>query len=660
MKNLKTAYILAACLMLPLACAKELPTRQEEEISVKDAAVKGELLIKFSPEAAEILAQAGITKSGISSVDRILEIAGAYEFQRVFPVDPRNEKRTHEAGLDLWYIVRFDEGKDIEEVARELAALGEVSGVEYNHTIKRAYNEGRKAVPYIAGNAVTKASAGADFNDPLLPLQWNLINEGNLWDHGFLKGADVNVVDAWKVNTGCPEVIVAVVDEGIFYNHPDLAASMWHNEGETFASHEDNDGNGYPGDYYGFNFVSGTGQISYSLSADTGHGSHVAGIIAAQNNNGEGISSIAGGNGNIPGVKVMSCQIFSGNYVSSILAEVQAIKYAADNGAVILQCSWGYVSSKANQYDWSPQYGDDESWMKDNPIEKDALMYFINTAGSANGPIEGGIGVFASGNESAAAAGYPGAYGDFVSVIGTAPDYTPAVYTNYGWRTNICAPGGDQDYFYDHIDESGVRGTIGCILSTVPYQISESGYAYFEGSSMATPHVSSALALAISHARSNHRHLKAQEYIKLLYDSATDIDGYMEGTKYYYKYVADLGENHKKKMDLSSFKGKMGCGQLNVSAFLDKVSGAGLPMKFPNVLVAPGESLTYDSEMYLGSLSTPSVNITDTSVAKCTVTGTKVKFTGIKEGRTSCSISAGGKTQDFTITVKETSGNGWL
>ena len=70
---------------------------------------------------------------------------------------------------------------------------------------------------------------------------------------------------------------------------------------------------------------------------DTGHGSHVAGVIAATNNNGKGISSIAGGNGFLPGVKIMSCQIFSGAYAGTVLEEVRAIKYAADNGAVVLQ-----------------------------------------------------------------------------------------------------------------------------------------------------------------------------------------------------------------------------------------------------------------------------------------------------------------------------------
>lgn len=645
-------------------CSKQI-AEAEPEIGIKEAAVKGELLVRFAPDVADALEKAGdgATKAGVSSVDQVLQEAGVYQIERVFPYNASAEERTRESGLHLWYVVRFDQSNDIETVGRALAKLGQVSGVQYNHTIKRAYNAEKRAIPFDPARAgyegLTKSAVNR-FNDPYMGRQWNLVNHGDLWSHGFLSGADVNVEQAWDKCTGDPSVIVAVVDEGVFYDHPDLAANMWHNEGEIFGSKEDNDGNGYAGDYYGYNFVSETGLISYSLSADTGHGSHVAGCIAAVNNNGVGISSIAGGNNGNGGVRIMSCQIFSGNLVASILAEVRAMKYAADNGAVILQCSWGYTSSKANPYDWSPQYGTDDEWMAACPVEKDALFYFIHTAGSANGPCDGGIAVFAGGNESASAAGYPGAYGDCVSVIGTAPDYTPAVYTNFGTGANICAPGGDQDYFYDYLHD-GVYGEIGCILSCVPYHISESGYASFEGSSMATPQVSAALSLAISYAKQNRRHLTADQYKELLYSTATPLDDYMTGSKQYYKYVADLGQNQLKKMELDSFKGKMGAGQVNVSALLAAVEGAGVPMRFPNVFVGVGEFEILDLSMYFDSYSGASCTVTKSDVASVSISGGNLTVNGLSEGVTSATLVCAGKNVNFTITVKN-NGNvgGWM
>ena len=167
----------------------------------------------------------------------------------------------------------------------------------------------------------------------------------------------------------------------------------------------------------------------------------------------------------------MSCQIFSGNTVSNSLATVRAIKYAADNGAVILQCSWGYVSGSANSYEWgTPGFKDEEEWATNAPLEKDALDYFLHNAGSPNGPIEGGLAIFAGGNESAPQAGFPGAAEDCISVSATAADYTPATYTNYGPGTTIAAPGGDQDYYYEYFDDNHKRGEIGCVLSTLPYE----------------------------------------------------------------------------------------------------------------------------------------------------------------------------------------------
>ena len=366
---MKKVYIYAlACALSVISCqdnewVADNATSQVPELEIPMGAADGELLIKFVPEMSDILDQTltragGVsTRSGIPSTDEVLNILGAYHFERVFPVDPKTEKRTREAGMHLWYIVRFDKDTDLKEAARKLRKLGEISKIQSNPTIQRAYDPKKKPL-YLSANDlqhVTRTSEGLTFNDPGLKHQWHYQNTG---DYDFEKkgraeafpGADVNCGEAWKLCKGDPSIIVAVLDEGVMWNHPDLIGNMWTNEAEEVGSTEDKDGNGYKGDRYGYNFVKNTGIISWTSAEDTGHGTHVAGTIAAVNNNNEGVGGIAGGDGTEnSGVKIMTCQLFDGTYGCTLAAEAKAIKYAADNGAVILQCSWGYNSPDANE-----------------------------------------------------------------------------------------------------------------------------------------------------------------------------------------------------------------------------------------------------------------------------------------------------------------------
>ena len=672
MRTLRYIIIASALIAGLASCAVEAP--QEEVKNLPEAAldaVPGQLLVRFDARVADILDKAGMTKSGpaapmtrsgVLSVDEILDIAGGYHIERVFPVDIRTEAKAREEGLHLWYVVRFSEDQPVEKVAAELSKLGEVSRVEFNRTLKRAND--KPAVPLTMEKIrqLTTKAAPSAFDDPLLGDQWHLVNNGDLRPTKFIKDADVQVEKAWSELgcTGDPSIIVAVLDEGVDVSHPDLQASMWVNPGEIWRSTEDNDGNGYAGDIHGYNFVQKTGIISTDSRNDTGHGTHVAGVIAAVNNNGIGISSIAGGDGSNPGVKIMSCQIFSGAYAGTVLEEVRAIKYAADNGAVILQCSWGYISGAANPYEWTPQFRTDEEWEAYNVLERKALDYFIHNAGSPDGVIEGGLAIFAGGNESAPAASYPGAYPDFVAVAATAGDFTPAVYSNYGPGTTISAPGGDQDYYFEYADEDHWVGEVGCILSTLPKHVSPSGYGYMEGTSVACPHVSGVAALGLSYAAQLRRHFKAEDFIALMYETATPIDQYMTGIKQYKRYVADLLESSPmQSLDMKDFKGGMGAGQINAYALLKAIEGSGVEMTFPNLYVPVGGQTTVSPSMYMEG-SSFTVSVSDSSVATAEVVDGMVVVKGLKAGQTTATIT-GSRTDKFVITVRENAnGNGWL
>ena len=519
--------------------------------------------------------------------------------------------------------------------------------------------------------------AGNSFSDPGLATQWHYANSGsNLFDYqnelgnGSEIGCDVGCMEAWKKCTGDPSIIVAVLDEGVMNTHPDLAGNIWVNEGEELYADTDADGNGYKDDKYGYNFVSNTGIISWTEASDTGHGTHVAGTIAAMNGNGIGVCGIAGGDGSEnSGVKLMSCQVFSGDAGVTLDAEARAIKYAADNGAVILQCSWGYNSSLASIIEgYTPGPGSEEEWESLYPLEKEALDYFINNAGSPNGVIDGGLVIFASGNEYAGMPAFPGAYSKCVSVSAVAADFTPASYTDYGKEVTISAPGGDTEYYNPvgkNDPESWTDGIYsGSILSTW-IQNGTAAYGFMDGTSMACPHVSGVAALGLSYAVKQRRHFKASEFIELLKASTKSLDSwYGNGkVKTYYRNHLSAGASPT-RVELSKYIGKMGAGLVDAGMLLNNIEGSGSDMVVPNIYVAESATSTLDLAYYFvnGETLTYTCTSSDPAIATVTVSGTLMKVSGVKTGAARIVVKvSNGSEQTITVTVrKKANDNGWM
>lgn len=692
----KFFYIAMVALVLT-GCSDSLSTIDSSEgkadITIPSDAEAGELLIKFAPEMSSILDQAQMsktrsgkaTRSGIPSTDEVLDILGSYSFERVFPIDANTEARTREAGLHLWYTVKFDKSTDLKAAAERLKQLGEVTKVQTNGRIKRAYNTDSKRI-YLSDKALqqkaTRAAASGEPNDPGFAYQWHYRNLGagnygfeNLNDNhaGAEAGCDVNAVEAWKTCVGDPSIIVAVLDEGVMYTHPDLAPNMWCNPGETTQGEKaDGDGNGYEGDLHGYNFVEESGNITWSDANDSGHGTHVAGTIAAANNNGIGVSGVAGGDGTPnSGVKIMSCQIFSGQNSVTLAGEARAIKYAADNGAVILQCSWGYNSSESSELSgYTPGPATEKEWAETYPLEKEALDYFINNAGSPNGVIDGGIAVFAAGNEYAGNPAFPGAYSKCVSVASLAADYTPACYTDFGSLVTLSAPGGDLEYYGkigetedEYWAETGEQK--GAVLSTL-VKNGQPAYGYMEGTSMACPHVSGVAALGLAYAVKQNRHYRAADFISLMKKSVKDLDSHYQNgaTKTYYMNHTTVGASPE-TIELSKYIGKMGAGLIDAAQLLNGIQNKELSseMKLPNMYVGIEKTTSLNLAAYFaGQTEGYSCSVANTSVASATIDGKMLFVKGLAAGSTSLTVTAAdGTSQTVVVMVRKSAGNnGWM
>ena len=560
--------------------SSQMLAQKPQMVFSAEKAIPGEVIVKFresaieTVESATTLMRAGEVATGVESVDAFCKAVGAYNIERLFPAAGRFEARQRKAGLHLWYKISFDEGVSMSKVGEILSSSKDLSVVEFNMPIELPDVKMTEA-DVLAATEQIMADEELPFDDPRLVEQWHYQNRGTDWKKangtayikGAVKGADVNVVPAWEKSTGSSQVVVAVVDGVVDYDHEDLASNIWYNNAEKDGVEgQDDDQNGYVDDIFGFNFYSNKGfsGMKNPAAADgANHGTHVAGTIAAMNNNGKGVSGIAGGSGADDGVRLMSCATMNdeGRGRGADYA-ARAITYACNNGAVICQNSWGY--------------SDIVNW-NDSQFSslKTAIGYFVDYAGMDEtgevqvGPMAGGLVVFAAGNEGyyqGAATKYPAADSRVVAVASIGADYRPAYYSSYGTWVDVSAPGGDP-YFSDKENPyvgSGYGNAIAEVLSTIV-----NGYGYMSGTSMACPHVSGVAALGLSYASQLGVKMTAETLKEYLIETSRDIDSYLKDDEYKYLPLQD----GTYKLYMQDYRGKIGEGLVDAEALLKKIEG---------------------------------------------------------------------------------------
>lgn len=429
---MRKAWILI--LLALVSCSRDVILEDSGEYA------PGKMVVKVTPELSAVLeshtgAGGRVDVSAVKELGRADERLDIKRMSRVFAPAGEFEERTRREGLHLWYQIDFDKSYPASLAKPFMEKYPGITLVECD-PIRRLDGDVEYAAP------VPRVSSGP-FDDPLFYRQWHFFNDGSR--EGTEEGCDINIVPAWKAGLkGSPDVIVCVVDGGVDYTHEDLSGNIWY------------DGEGH----CGYNFCTG----SYDITPDA-HATHVAGTIAAVNNNGTGVCGIAGGDfaRGLPGVKIMSCQIFTGN--ESAGSPAAAIKWGADHGAVISQNSWGYP-----ELDTTPE------------SVKAAVDYFVKYAGfdadgHQCGPMAGGLVVFAAGNELREASS--SSYDGILTVTSLGAGFRKASYSNWGAFADLAAPGGDSP---------------NRVLSTLP----GNKYGWMNGTSMACPHVSGVAALVVS------------------------------------------------------------------------------------------------------------------------------------------------------------------
>ncbi|MBS4014067.1 MAG: S8 family serine peptidase [Bacteroidetes bacterium] len=453
----------------------ERPPINIEEVK-EEAFEKGRIAIKIQPYLAEKLAEkfiypdkTGFVKTGVKNLDYLNEVLNVKAYNPLFINIYNTTEKTilnrekHKAwGFHLWFEIELDEKTDIKQVVKLFSELPEIAIAE------PFYKKELLGISERDNNEITRDKWTP--NDPQLGNQWHYNNTGQ---QGGTAGCDISLFSAWNIEKGHTSVIVSIQDGGIQIDHVDLAANMWSG--------------------IGYNFVNNSPTITVH-----NHGVHVAGTVAAVNNNNIGVAGVAGGSGSGDGIRLMSSQVFTTTGSGGFhLAPI----HAADNGAAISQNSWGYTSANV---------------FEQNVL--DAIDYFNANGGGL--VLNGGITIFAAGNSNATGNWYPGCYSGTFAIAATNNQDVKSWYSNYGAWIDISAPGGETNT----VTQRGVLSSI-----------STNSYAYYQGTSMACPHASGVAALIVSYAHRNGIMLDNIDIADILRNSTDNHYGVNAG------FVGNLG-----------------------------------------------------------------------------------------------------------------------
>ncbi|PLX93926.1 MAG: hypothetical protein C0621_06540 [Desulfuromonas sp.] len=457
-------------LFLLAGCADEAVFEASQEAAEGVAAltyVEDELLVGIEPTAIATRAAAGEDLAATL-------IRGAHEMRRyVFPKRPAGAQAAAGEGASTTTLrLKLPPGLSVEEAIAGLSDRSEVLYAEPN---------------YYAHKALTP-------RDTYFDQQWGLHNTGQTTT-GYLAsgtaitrigiaGDDIDAVSAWESTTGSQNIIVATIDSGADLTHPDLVNSLWINPGEIAGNGVDDDGNGYTDDMHGWNFVTSG---SPNDDDEDGHGTHVAGIIAAEGDNQLGISGVNWQ------VRLMPLKFLNALGLGSIADAAEAIYYAVDNGATIINASYTYTGSQT--------------------VEQNAIMY-AREAGVLVVAAAGNMGV-----DNDVTPYFPASYTyeNIISVAASDPSDKLGTWggagSNYGrYSVDLAAPGVN---IYSTVRQA--------LTGTGKDRDGVAGYEFMTGTSMASPHVSGAAALVWA-AHPDYTAMQVKIALMMTVDKSSEFD----------------------------------------------------------------------------------------------------------------------------------------